>query len=114
MDLVRDVLDKIVVDRNGREMGRVDGLVLDVENGRAPRVRALEIGPSVLADRLHPGLGPIVSAIGNAIGVGEERPIRLEIGQVSAVTSHVMVDVAISETGATTVERALRRIMRWR
>ena len=28
MDLVRDMLDKKVVDRNGREMGRVDSIVL--------------------------------------------------------------------------------------
>ena len=33
MDLVRDLLDKLVVDRNGREMGRVDGIVLDHRDG---------------------------------------------------------------------------------
>ena len=38
MDVVRDVLDKNVVDRNGREMGRVDGILLDHEPGPARSV----------------------------------------------------------------------------
>jgi sporulation protein YlmC with PRC-barrel domain len=37
MDLVRDLLDKKVVDRNGREMGRVDGIVISIRAGAAPR-----------------------------------------------------------------------------
>ena len=54
MDLVRDLLDKKVVDRNGREIGRVDSVVL--ENGRhgPVRVSAIEIGPAVLAYRPVP------------------------------------------------------------
>ena len=54
MDLVHDLLDKKVVDRNGREMGRVDSIVLDIRAGAPPRVAALEIGPRVLASRISP------------------------------------------------------------
>jgi len=114
VDLVRDVLDKIVVDRNGREMGRVDALVLDVEAGRPARVRAIEIGPSVLAGRLHPKLQKIAEAIEDALDVGEGRPIRLGINQVTAVASRVAVDVAIGETGANAVEGLVRALMRGR
>lgn len=48
MDLVRDMLDKKVVDRNGRDMGRVDSIILRIDGGEAPSVLALELGPAVL------------------------------------------------------------------
>ena len=39
MDLVCNLLDKRVVDRNGRAMGRVDGIALEQRPGQPPRVR---------------------------------------------------------------------------
>ena len=53
MDLIRDLLDKKVSDRNGREMGRVDSVILDVRDGAPPRVAAIEIGPAALAYRVR-------------------------------------------------------------
>jgi len=43
MDLVRDCLDKQIDDRFKRRMGRVDGIVLEVEPGRPPRVAYVEL-----------------------------------------------------------------------
>src|SRR6195952_562101 len=56
LELGRDVLDKQVVDRDGIKMGRVDGLVLEVREGHAPRIEAIEMGGVVLAARIHPRL----------------------------------------------------------
>jgi len=72
MDLVRDVLDKRVVDRNGREMGRVDRIVLELRDGQPPRVAAFEIGPSALATRVHPRLGRWVEALEHAVGLARQ------------------------------------------
>ena len=44
MELVRDVLDGIILDREGTEMGRVDGLVLRLEDEGPPLVDHLELG----------------------------------------------------------------------
>ena len=57
LDLVHDVLDTQVVDREETKMGRVDGLVLELRDGQPPRVLAIEMGFVVLARRLHPRLG---------------------------------------------------------
>jgi sporulation protein YlmC with PRC-barrel domain len=57
MDLVRDLLDQPVVDRNGRPMGRVDGIVLDLRADAPPRVVSIAIGPAVLGERLHRAIG---------------------------------------------------------
>ena len=38
MHLVRDLLDKRVVDRDGVPVGRVDGLLMEVREGEPPRM----------------------------------------------------------------------------
>lgn len=53
MDLVRDILDRAVVDRQGREIGRADSVVLTLGGG-APRVARIEVGPAVLVERMWP------------------------------------------------------------
>ena len=116
MDLVRDLLDKQAVDRNGREMGRVDGVILEVREGKPPLVRAIEIGPEVLASRLHPAIGRLVATIEDILGIADRRPIRIPITQV-AVREHVVADIAAGETGAANVENRVRHFFRrlaWR
>jgi hypothetical protein len=109
MDLVRDVLDKKVVDRNGREMGRVDRLVVEVRDRSAPRVFALEIGPAVLASRVATAFGRWVAGLEHAFGIDAGRPVRLRWSQVLDANEHVKVDLAFSETALATVEQKLRR-----
>lgn len=113
MNLVRDILDKPVVDRNGREMGRADSVVLQLHDGSAPTVAAIEIGPAVLAHRLRPGLGPIVRAVEEACGVADGRPVRIPVADILDVDTELTVDRAIGDTGAANVERAVRRLV-WR
>jgi len=112
MNLVRDVLDKLVVDRNGREMGRVDAIVLELRENRPPIVRALEIGPAVLAARLHPALGRLAATVEEVAGLSEGRPVHLPMTKVLTVSDRVTVDVAIGETGAANVEQRLSRLVR--
>ncbi len=109
MDLVHDLLDMRVVDRNGREMGRVDSIVIDVRDGAAPRVSAIEIGPAVLANRIHPILGRWVAALEHGFGVNEGRPLRIPFSAILDIEDRVTVDLAFGETAAATVERRLRR-----
>ena len=109
MDLIRDVLDKKAVDRHGRELGRVDSIVLDLRENAPPRVVALEIGPAVLAYRVWPLLGRWVEALEHAFGVDQGRPFRIPVTQLIDVLEHVKVDVAFGETPVATVEQRLRR-----
>jgi hypothetical protein len=57
MDLVRDVLDKQLVDVNGQPAGRVDAVVAEWRAGARPRVRYLEVSGAALAQRVHRRLG---------------------------------------------------------
>ena len=109
MDLVRDLLDKKVVDRNGREMGRVDAIVVSAGAGAAPRVEAIEIGPRVLAARLRPALGRLVAGLEHALGVDAGRPLRIPFAAILQMEDYIKVDLAFGETSAATVEQRLRR-----
>ena len=63
MHLVRDLLDKSIVDRNGREMGRADRVILEIRNGAPPRVVALETGAGSLAERLSTSFGRAMAGL---------------------------------------------------
>ena len=108
MDLVRDLLDKKLVDRNGRDLGRVDGIVLDLRADAPPRVVALEVGPAVLAYRIRPLFGRIAAGIEHVFRIDEGRPLRISTGKILGISDHVKVDVAMGQTSAAAVERYLR------
>lgn len=109
LDLVRDVLDKQVVDRHGREMGRVDGVVLETADG-VPRVAAIEIGSATLARRVASFLGRWASGLERALGIDAGRPLRIPFSAVLDVRDHVRVDVAVGDTPGAVVEHALRDV----
>jgi len=54
--LSADLLDKRIVDRNGRYVGTVDSVVLEVTGHGTPRVTGIEIGAPALLRRLHPAI----------------------------------------------------------
>lgn len=110
MHLVRDLLDKEIVDRNGRVMGRVDRVIIDAADGSV-RVVAIEVGAPALAARLGPLLGRCVTGLLHACGVSDGQPVRIHVTQILGVMDRVTVDLAFGETAAANVERALRRLV---
>jgi hypothetical protein len=52
--VVHDLLDKAVLDEQRRNIGRIDGVVLELRRGAAPRVAAIEIGGRVWVRRIGP------------------------------------------------------------
>ena len=108
VDVVKDILDKPVIDRNGRHMGRVDGIELDLSAGEPPRLSSILIGPTALGFRLHPTIGRWIGALERAFDVDQERPVRIDFRSVTEVGRDIRVDITIAETKAEVVERRLR------
>ena len=108
MDVVHDVLDKQIVDRNGRKMGRVDGIVLEVRDNAPPRLAEVLIGASVLGARVNPALGRWVHGLEHGLGIGEERPVRIAFSHVDAIGEKINIDLAVGETDADTLEGRIR------
>lgn len=109
LDLIRDVLDKQVVDREGTKMGRVDGVVIELRDGEPPRVAALEMGFVTLARRLHPRAERWLEALRERWSVRRTARFRPAWEKVIDVTTHhVQLDVEDQETPAFDWERWLR------
>ncbi len=108
MDVVRDVLDKAVVDRNGREMGRADGIVLAIRDGQPPRLDAMLIGPIALGARLHPAISRLAKTLEGWLGLGAGRLVRVDFGDIETFEHKVKVRLSIGETAADAVEQRLR------
>lgn len=108
MDVVRDVLDKSVVDRNGREMGRVDAILMEHGDG-PPRITGLLIGPTALASRLHPSLGRLMHALERSVRVDRDRPTTIGVEDVDDVGRKIRLRITIGETAAAAFEQLTRR-----
>jgi hypothetical protein len=108
MHLVRDVLDKLMVDANHDPLGRVDGIVLIVEEGKPPRVVQIEAGATVIAERLNRRLGRWARGIARRWGLVRGRPTRIAWEKILSVGIEVKVDVKADAVPTTVWEHWLR------
>lgn len=100
MDLVRDILDKKIVDREDCAMGRVDGLVMQFGEHSQPRITHIEIGGKTLWSRLHPAFATLAGRLARAWGPKRDGPVRIPWSRVLTTGKHVKLDVKAIETGA--------------
>jgi len=108
MDLMRDCLDKQLDDRNKRRMGRVDGIILDIEDGRQPHVAYVEVGVKTLLNRLSPRLAEWVERWLKKFGIATD-PYRIAWGKLRVGLNKVEADVEAEKTPALEWELWLRK-----
>ena len=108
MELVRDCLDKQLVDKHGRPMGRVDGLVFEWAPRKQPRVTKVEIGAVTQWRRVHPSLGRLVDSLRRRVGVVRRDPCRIEWAKAVSSGIEVIADVEAEKSGALDWEIWLR------
>ena len=108
MDLIRDCLDKEIEDRFKRRMGRVDGIILELETGRPPRVAYIELGVTTLMNRLSKRLGKLVARLLNRFKISPD-PYRIPWGKVKVGLNTVRADVEAEKTPALEWELWLRK-----
>jgi hypothetical protein len=100
MYLVRDVLDKKLVDREHCEMGRVDGLVMQFGERSQPRITHIQIGGSTLWMRLHPFCARLAAKLPRVWGPKRTEPVRIPWSRVATAGKDIKLDVKARETGA--------------
>jgi len=108
VELVRDVLDKQILDQQKVKVGKVDGLVIALRKGRAPRVIALELGVVTTTSRIHRGLGRWVASIERRLGIAKSEPARILFEHVTHTGIDVEIDIDAKRTGALKWEDWLR------
>jgi hypothetical protein len=99
-DLVRDLLDKQLLDRHGRMMGKVDGIVLELREGEPPRVAWIEVGVPTLLARIHPALARFHRWLARRLGPRLVRTARVPIETLRDVGVDAEVDVDAARSGA--------------
>jgi sporulation protein YlmC with PRC-barrel domain len=110
MELGREVLDQQVIDAQGRQMGKVDGIVLELRPGAPARVASLVVGGTTLLWRIHAGLARWAEC---RLG-GEGHVARIPWRQVVKVGVDVKVDLEAERSPALHWERRVReRIVGW-
>ena len=108
MELVRDCLDKQVDDHSKRRMGRVDGIILELEPGRAPRVAYIELGVATLMNRLSIRAGRTVARWMRKWDISPD-PFRIPWGKLKIGLNTVIADVEAEKTPALEWELWLRK-----
>jgi hypothetical protein len=108
MNLIRDCLDKQLEDRNKRRMGRVDGIILEIEPNRPPRVAYIEVGVKTLMDRISKRLGRMVASLLKRFDLDPD-PYRIPWGKLKIGLNKVEADVEAEKTPALEWELWLRK-----
>lgn len=108
MDLIRECLDEQVVDNDKRPMGRVDGIILEIEPDGPPRVAWIELGVSTIASRASIRLGKLVKILSKRLS-DEGEPYRIPWNKIRVGLHEVIVDVKAEKTLALEWELWLRK-----
>lgn len=106
--LVRDVLDSQLLDRHDLEMGKVDGIVLELRAGGAPRVAAIETGLVPLARRFGLSLARRVERVIVERGLPVNPDLRIPWAKVKREGIEIRADVDAETSPAYACERWLR------
>ena len=108
LHLVHDVLDAQLLDRAKEKIGRADAVVLELLDGRPPRVAAILIGGPVRAQRIGPwmvALARVMRGLGRVQHAGVS---RIAFSAVRCIADTIELDVDGHELEAGHLEGWLR------
>jgi len=108
MDLVRDLLDKQLLDRRGKPIGRVDGIVMTVDASAQPRVAYVEVGSVTQARRCHAQAGRWAERLARRWGKMRPNPYRIAWSALSRDGRDFRVDADAATVPTLAWERWLR------
>jgi hypothetical protein len=89
-------------------MGRVDGIILELEPNRPPRVAYVEVGLTTVADRFSIYVRRRIIGLLNRLDIRTDRS-RIAWGKIRVGVNEVTADVDAESTSALAVEMWLRK-----
>jgi hypothetical protein len=110
MNVFQELLDLQLVDRDDCELGRADGILVELRDGEQPRILGFEVGFVSLARRISRRLERLAESLHERLGV--RREARYFIGwekMLDRDTNCVKLDVNAAQTPAYDWELWLRR-----
>lgn len=100
LKVVRDILDKRLLDRENFPLGRADGIVVEFPHGRQPRLVRIEMGGPILAARVARWLVGPVEWLGSRIGPRRLRAVPIEWKFVKRMGRDLHLDLNANDTEA--------------
>jgi sporulation protein YlmC with PRC-barrel domain len=108
MELGQAILDQQVIDRHDQQMGKVDGVVVELRKDQPPRVAVLVIGGGTAAERVHPGWARWLLRWRRRWGPRNDGPLEIPWSKVLKIGVDVKVDVGAEPTSAMAWEHWIR------
>jgi hypothetical protein len=109
MDLIRDVLDLPILDPDGLPLGRVDGIVAELDPDGRLRVRALEISGEARGRRLHPVIGRWAERLLRRVRPVTAGPSRIPWSEIGTIGKSIRLRSRLAGEGTRGWERWLAR-----
>ena len=99
LEAALQLLDRQLVDKDGRLAGKVDDLELTFpDGGGPPLVTAILAGPGALSRRVGGRLGAWLEAVANRLREGDDRrPARVPVSAVTEIGSAIRLRVVKAE-----------------
>jgi sporulation protein YlmC with PRC-barrel domain len=115
MLLVRDILDKQMVDKEQNRIGKADGIVLSLSESGAPKVAFIEIGSLTLSRRLGRRPHRWMLRLRHAAGAESAATgFRVPWGKVRDIGVDIEADVDRFDTPLERCQDWLRRhVIKW-
>ncbi|PYP79177.1 MAG: hypothetical protein DMD35_09090 [Gemmatimonadetes bacterium] len=106
--LAHDVLDAQLVDQAQEKIGRVDVLLLELEEGHPPRVATIVIGGSARAERVGGWFVALRRGLRVLLGRREEHVSRIQFDKVRRIGDTIELDVDEKSLESEHLERWLK------
>jgi sporulation protein YlmC with PRC-barrel domain len=105
LDLHLHLLDRQVVDADGRLICKVDDVELELDDNGRPVVTAILVGPRALGPRLGGRIGEWAKAIARRLSPGQtDDPLRIDFGLVTDIGSAITVEGRAGDLDVTPLE----------
>ncbi|WP_319461131.1 hypothetical protein [Micromonospora sp. RTP1Z1] len=110
VQLAKQLLDRQIVDRDGRLVGRVDDIAFAVDAEGFPYVDCLLTGQGALGQRMGGRIGRVLLGIADRfVDDPPVRPVRIPVTLIDRVDSAVRLRVRAADLPPPPVEAWLRR-----
>jgi hypothetical protein len=107
--LIADVLDEQLHDARDRASGRIDGIVLEIRDGKPLRVAYLEVSPITLLGRFNERFALWYAKLDARLGKGRGTPFRIPWSRVTRDGPLLRMDMNADATPINALENWLSR-----
>src|SRR4051812_26684784 len=109
LHVIRDVLDKPLVDRRDDPMGVCDGVVFEIRDNQPPRLLFMESGLPTVARRLNLRLEKIVRYVGRRFSPRRGHSFRIPFSKIETFDIELKISAHADKTPAGRWEAFLRK-----